>query len=218
MLARRIRAYIVERGFTHTERIPPERALCLEFGVTRGALRKALDRLEEDGLIWRHVGRGTFIGSRPVLNLSDVAYLGELATPAQVITARLAIEPELARLAAVHGTRSDFEQIETCTRKCRGATDWRSYEAWDNNLHLAVAKATHNKLLVHLFDMLNVVRRSTVWARTRTTDAPPRDHHSFAEHDALHRAIVARDPNGAAQEMLNHLNSVSVRVLSALSR
>ena len=96
--------------------------------------------------------------------------------------------------------------------------DWRSYEAWDNNLHLAVAKATHNKLLVHLFDMLNVVRRSTVWARTRTTDAPPRDHHSFAEHDALHRAIVARAPNGAAQEMLNHLNSVSVRVLSALSR
>ena len=47
-------------------------------------------------------GAGTFIGARPVLNLADVAYLGELASPAQVIVARLAIEPELARLAAVH--------------------------------------------------------------------------------------------------------------------
>jgi GntR family uxuAB operon transcriptional repressor len=217
-LVQRIRAFIAERGFAHNERIPPERTLCTAFGVTRGELRKALDRLEEDGLIWRHVGRGTFIGARPVLNLSDVAYLGELATPAQVITARLAIEPELARLAALHGTRSDFEQIETCTRKCRSAGDWRSYEAWDNNLHHAVAKATHNKLLVHLFDMLNVVRRSTVWARTRTTEAPPRDHHSFAEHEALLRAIVSREPALAAQQMLHHLQSVSARVLPALGR
>lgn len=216
-LARRLRSYITEQGFTHTARIPPERDLALKFGVTRGALRKALDQLEEDGLIWRHVGRGTFIGARPVLNLSDVAYLGELASPAQVITARFAIEPELARLAAVYGTRSDFEQISTCARKCRAAADWRAYEAWDNNLHHAVAKATHNKLLVHLFDTLNVVRRSTVWGVQRATNAPPPDHNSFAEHDALLSAIVARDPELAAQEMRRHLNSVRGRVLPALA-
>lgn len=216
-LARRLRAYITEQGFGHTARIPPERALAARFGVTRGALRKALDQLEDDGLIWRHVGRGTFIGARPVLNLSDVTYLGELASPAQVITARFAIEPELARLAAVYGTRSDFEQIATCTGKCRTAADWRAYEAWDNNLHHAIAKATHNKLLVHLFDTLNVVRRSTVWGVKRATQAPPPDHNSFAEHDAMLAAIVARDPDLAAQEMRRHLNSVRGRVLPALA-
>lgn len=216
-LARRLRAFITEQGFGHTARIPPERLLAARFGVTRGALRKALDQLEADGLIWRHVGRGTFIGARPVLNLSDVAYLGELASPAQVITARFAIEPELARLAAVYGTRSDFEQIATCTRKCRAATDWRAYEAWDNNLHHAVAKATHNKLLVHLFDTLNVVRRSTVWGVQRASSAPPADHNSFAEHEALLAAIMARDPELAAQEMRRHLNSVRARVLPALA-
>ena len=84
--------------------------------MTRGELRKALAELEKDGLIWRHVGRGTFIGARPVLNLADVAYLGELASPAQVIAARLVIEPELARLAAIYATRSDFDEIQACAQ------------------------------------------------------------------------------------------------------
>lgn len=216
-LSDRIKEYVAAGGFNHNDRLPPERELSLRFGVTRGELRKALAELEGDGLIWRHVGRGTFIGARPVLNLADVAYLGELASPAQVIAARLAIEPELARLAAIYGTRSDFDEINACSARCRAATDWRSYEAWDNNLHYAVAKATHNKLLVYLFDILNVVRRSTVWGQLRSTRLPPRDHTSFAEHDAICAAIAARDAGGASQRMRDHLNSVRERVLPALS-
>ncbi|MGQ0567333.1 MAG: FadR/GntR family transcriptional regulator [Gemmobacter sp.] len=217
-LAEQIKAYVAAGGFNHNDRLPPERDLSQQFGVSRGELRKALAELEGDGLIWRHVGRGTFIGARPVLNLADVAYLGELASPAQVIAARLAIEPELARLAAFHGTRSDFEEIQACAARCRSATDWRSYEAWDNNLHHAIAKATHNKLLVYLFDTLNVVRRSTVWGQTRTTKLPPRDHHSFAGHDAICAAICARDGAMAAQKMREHLNSVRDIVLPTLTR
>lgn len=216
-LAEQIKQYVERHGFNHNDRLPAERDMAQHFGVSRGELRKALAVLEGDGLIWRHVGRGTFIGARPVLNLADVAYLGELASPAQVIAARLAIEPELARLAAIYGTRSDFDEIHACCQRCRAATDWRSYEAWDNNLHYAVAKATHNKLLVYLFDTLNVVRRSTVWGQLRITKLPPRDHTSFAEHDAICAAIAARDATLAAQKMRDHLNSVRERVLPALS-
>lgn len=216
-LADRIRHYVTAQGFNHNDRLPAERELSQKFGVTRGELRKALAILEADGLIWRHVGRGTFIGARPVLNLADVAYLGELASPAQVIAARLAIEPELARLAAIYGTRSDFDAIQSCSRRCRDALDWRSYEAWDNNLHHAVAKATHNKLLLYLFDILNVVRRSTVWGQLRISRLPPRDHPSFAEHDAICAAITSRDPGLASQRMREHLNSVRERVLPAVS-
>ena len=67
-LADQLRQFVQENGFNHNDRLPPERALCLQFGVMRGELRKALAELESDGLIWRHVGRGTFIGARPVLN------------------------------------------------------------------------------------------------------------------------------------------------------
>lgn len=214
-LAERIKQYVAAEGFNHNDRLPPERVLSERFAVSRGELRKALAELEEDGLIWRHVGRGTFIGARPVLNLADVAYLGELASPAQVIAARLVIEPELARLAAIYGARSNFEEIQSCSRRCREASDWRSYEAWDNNLHYAIAKATHNKLLVYLFDILNVVHRSTVWGQPRTSRKPPDTHISFAEHDAICAAIVTRDPATAALRMRDHLISVRDRVLPA---
>lgn len=215
-LADRLRRFIAEGRFHHNDRLPPERDLAAQFGVSRAELRKALAQVEADGLIWRHVGRGTFIGSRPVLNLADVAYLGELASPTQVLAARIAIEPELARLAATHATRADVEAIQSCEARCLSAADWRGYEAWDNNLHLAIAKATHNKLLLHLFDTLNVVRRSTVWAQPRTTVRPPRDHISFAEHAAICGAIAARDPGLATQRMREHLHSVRDRVLPAL--
>jgi DNA-binding FadR family transcriptional regulator len=217
LLADEIKQFITAERFNHNDRLPPERMLSQLFGVTRGELRKALAELEADGLIWRHVGRGTFIGARPVMNLADAAYLGELASPAQVIIARLAIEPELARLASKHGTRIDFEEIQSCNNRCRAAADWRSYEAWDNNLHYAIAKATHNKLLVHLFDILNVVRRSTVWGLARTTKLPPRDHISFTEHDAICEAIIQRDGATASLRMRDHLVSVRERVLPALS-
>ena len=212
----RLKDYMQSGGFAHNDRLPPERELVTAFGVSRSELRRALAELEADGLIWRHVGRGTFIGARPVHNLEDVAFLGQLASPAQLLEARLAVEPELARLATLHGMRSDFDQIRECSRRARSAPDWRSYEAWDNKFHLAVASATRNKLLFHLFETLNVVRRSIVWRQARTTTRPPVDHFSFDQHDVIAAAIEAQDPAGAARAMQDHLRSVRERVLPTL--
>ncbi|HMO07113.1 MAG TPA: FadR/GntR family transcriptional regulator [Paracoccaceae bacterium] len=216
-LAQRLKQFISDGAFQNNDRLPPERSLSERFGVSRGDLRKALAALEADGLIWRHVGRGTFIGARPVLNLADATYLGELASPSQVMTARIAIEPELARLAAVTRARADIEAIRHWARRCRIADDWRSYEAADNNLHHAIARATHNKLLLYLFDMLNTVRRSTVWGQKRATRRPPPDHFSLDQHDAIHDAIEARNADLAARLMRQHLVSVRDRVLPALA-
>ncbi len=146
-------------------------------------------------------------------NPEDVTFLGQLASPTQVLEARLAIEPELARLAALHGLKADFESIRNCSERARAAVDWRSYEAWDNKLHQAIATATKNKLLIFLFDTLNVVRRSIVWGQERTTGRPPVLHESFDQHDAIVAAIEAHDPAAAADRMRDHLRSVRDPVL-----
>jgi GntR family uxuAB operon transcriptional repressor len=213
----KIRAFISDRGYVYNDKLPSERVLCVEIGITRGELRGALAELEDTGLIWRHVGRGTFIGARPVLNLDDVTYLGELASPTQVIAARLAIEPELARLAAISADRFDLEEIATCAKRCFEAEDWREYEAWDNNFHHAVAKATHNKLLQYLFETLNVVRHATVWGQLRSTDLPERNHPSFPEHEAILAAITDRHPARAVTAMRDHLISVRDRLMPTSS-
>jgi DNA-binding transcriptional MocR family regulator len=77
-----LRGYLSRQDISLNSRLPPERELCRELGASRTALRKALAVLEAEGQIWRHVGRGTFIGARPVLNLGDIEYLAGQTNPA----------------------------------------------------------------------------------------------------------------------------------------
>ncbi|MBS0124119.1 FadR/GntR family transcriptional regulator [Thetidibacter halocola] len=212
-LAQRLRDLIDKAGYRHNDRVPPERELCELLGTTRNQLRGALAELEAQGRIWRHVGRGTFVGSRPVLNLKDVSYLRDQIKPAQVVSVRFGIEPELSRLAARQANRSDRDQMKLCAERCRSAEDWRTYEAWDNNLHHAIARATHNQLYLYFFETLNAVRRAIVWGQPRSTRGPAADYSSFAEHDAIVSAILAGDEDLAARSMLLHLRSVYSRVL-----
>jgi DNA-binding FadR family transcriptional regulator len=211
-----LREFLTDQEITLNGKLPPERQLCSELGLSRGQLRKAMAVLEAEGQIWRHVGRGTFVGPRPVLNLTDVEYLNAHSRPSEVFEARLAIEPQLAKLAAIHGTASNFAEMRRCIQRCKSAAEWRVYESWDNNFHQAIAKATCNKLLISLFDTLNIVRRSTVWGQLRSTKLPPENHSSFAEHDAIYDAIVGRNADIAADLMRGHLRSVRARTYAAM--
>lgn len=195
------------------DRIPPERELCERLGTKRNQLRKALAQLEAQGRIWRHVGRGTFVGARPVLNLQDITYLRDQIKPEHVVSVRMTIEPELTRLAASNATSSDREQMKICAKKCQDAEDWRTYEAWDNNLHHTIARATRNQLYLYFFETLNSVRRSIVWGQPRETRGPARDYSSFEQHREIVAAIVSRNSDGAADAMRRHLQSVYSRIL-----
>ncbi|SNT33129.1 transcriptional regulator, GntR family [Antarctobacter heliothermus] len=212
-LTQQLRELLDTAGYRHNDRVPPERQLCEMLGTTRNRLRSALAELEAQGRIWRHVGRGTFVGSRPLLNLKDVTYLRDQIKPAQVVAVRFNIEPELSRLAARHASRSDRDQMRLCAERCRSAEDWRTYEAWDNNLHHAIARATRNQLYQYFFETLNSVRRSIVWGQPRVTRRPAADYSSFTEHDNIVSAIAAQDDELAGRMMLEHLRSVYTRVL-----
>ncbi|WP_299736103.1 FadR/GntR family transcriptional regulator [uncultured Roseobacter sp.] len=211
-LADQLRKMIVAQKYGLSDRLPPERELCQTFDVTRHQMRTALASLEKNGLIWRHVGRGTFVGPRPVLNLEEVAYLSELVSAEQIVTVRHSIEPELARLAAENANKSDLVRIRDCATGCTQAADWRGYEAWDTNLHLAIARAAHNKLYLYFFETLNVVRRGMVWKQTRTTPGPAKDYCSFEQHESIVAAIETGDARRAKKAMSAHLKSVYARV------
>jgi GntR family uxuAB operon transcriptional repressor len=215
-LVQRIRHMIETDDYAHNDRLPPERVMCTTLGVKRNQLRRALSDLEGQGLIWRHVGRGTFVGARPVLNLDDVTYLRDQVKPEQVVSVRFTIEPETARLAAIYGRKADHDQIEMCAEGCRNAPDWRGYEAWDNKLHHAIARATQNKLYLYYFETLNVVRRSVVWGQPRKSLRPIENYSSFLEHDIIVQAILSHDGDLAAQAMMDHLQSVYRRILPSM--
>ncbi|MGH6923929.1 MAG: FadR/GntR family transcriptional regulator [Propylenella sp.] len=209
-----LRAWLAQKALPPSTRLPPERELSEMLGVSRGELRKALAILERQGELWRHVGKGTFIGARPVAEIHSVAAIAAQTSPAEVMRARLAVEPEIAREAALHANADDIAEMRLCVGGARSAETWRHYETWDNRLHRAVAEAAHNPLLLSIFDTVNAVRRTVVWGRMRVDGPrPPADHHSFAEHEAIVAAIEERNLAAAASRMRLHLQNVQAFLL-----
>lgn len=181
--------------------------------VGRAALRRALDQLERDGVIWRHVGKGTFVARSDREEGDIFSDIAHQMTPMRMMRARLSIEPAIAREAAINASGEALAKIDGAIERAAAAASWAEYERQDDSFHRAVAEATDNLLLVAIYDNLNRVQREVAWgAVERSTQKPSANHTSFAEHAAIARAIVAHDPEAAYQAMRTHLRSVSTRL------
>lgn len=210
-----LRAWLTRHNFPPDTRLPAERELSEILGVSRGELRKALATLEAEGQLWRHVGKGTFTGSRAI-EVMSLADIDRETNPAEVMRTRILLEPIIAREAALNATYRHVDALHQCVERTHKATTWRQYETADNELHRCIAEATDNRLLLALFDSLNAVRRAVVWGLLRANaERPPPDHHSFAEHGRIIAAIAQRDLEGAAQAMYDHLRAVEQHLMNS---
>jgi DNA-binding FadR family transcriptional regulator len=211
-----LRAILANRDLTVQTRLPTERELAETLGLSRPAVRKALAVLEAEGQIWRHVGRGTFIGTRPISGAGDVIAITRKTNPGEVMRTRALIEPEVAALAALNATPDHIAEMRLCLQRSRAAATWRQYESWDNRLHRLIGEAAQNYLLLVLLDTLNAVRRAVTWGRLRPNrERPVFDHHSFNEHEAIVDAIQDRDRNRAREAMRAHLVNVERNLLAS---
>jgi DNA-binding FadR family transcriptional regulator len=210
----RLRRFIEEGGYERGVRLPPERKLTSQLGMTRATLRKALEVLERDGIIWRHVGKGTFIADgNPQPLAGSFGELTRQITPFRMMRARMTIEPAIAREAAINASGDTQSRMQQAQERAKAASNWHDYEIQDDLFHRAIAEASDNPLLVALFNQLNEVRRAVAWGNvTRRSALPSPDHSSFAEHDAIAAAITNRDPTAAYEAMRAHLRSVSQRL------
>ena len=209
-----LRAFIVERGFAPGDRLPPERRLGPELGLRRTPLRKALEVLVEEGILWRHVGKGTFLAvPEDGQGRSGLHALVRDISPADAMRARAAFEPTIAREAALHASAAAISQLKRIAERSRHAASWREYEVLDADFHRGVAEAAASPTLLALFDQLNTIRRMVSFGAARREGArPPESHPSFTEHDVLLAAIDARDPEAAEGAMRRHLLSVASRL------
>ena len=211
---RSLQDFIDGGGYEAGDRLPSEREMISSLGIRRNTLRKALHTLERRGVIWRHVGKGTFLANRQGTgDLGLIESLGQNITPVRMVQARLCIEPALAREAAIHASRDAIARIRVARDAAKEASDWADYETRDDLFHRAVAQSSDNALLLLLFDQLNHVRRAVADTTVvRGTSRPPQTHSSFAEHDRIVEAITARDPKAAQSAMRIHIGSVSDRL------
>lgn len=209
----RVRNWISSSSLSEGDRLPPERDLCATLGVSRAELRKAFLVLEAEGSLARQVGRGTFLAKKANARVSNVteetvADLAERTGPREAMTARLAIEPELARMAALSASPRQLRDLRQLAANMRTAPSWPAYEEMDSRFHDTLAAASGNSLLHELHKILNGVRFVVVWRRLNTSEAAPKpNYHSFAEHDAIVSALERRSGSEAYSAMLTHLQS-----------
>lgn len=193
-------------------RLPSERSLALQLQTTRAKLRTVMRQLEAEELVWRGVGKGTFVGKRPPQKCL-APDLKLLANPVHVMRARLALEPELAGLAAANATSQEISEIQRLCKSCEMSETWAEYELCDSRLHQAIARAAHNPVLMALVEQLDSLRTTVNLGRKRLDGGPLSDHHSFEEHSRLVEAISSQNPRLASERMRRHLMTVEDRLL-----
>jgi len=198
---------IANGGLRPGDKLPTERELAVQAGVSRAIIRGALDHLESRGVVMRQVGRGTFL--TPSGADSSTPVFDHYPSPAEIMVSRLALEPELLPAAVAAATAADIAEMRRCLRGGESASSSEEFERWDIALHHSFALATHNAVLINVSQLLIDSRTQPVWGglkkRTFTTDL----HGEYcAEHDHIVEAIADRDPDSARQAMRLHLRHV----------
>jgi DNA-binding FadR family transcriptional regulator len=191
-------------------KLPTERDLVERLAAPRSAVRRALAALERDGVVVRHVGRGTFLTDA----VPKTAGAPADTSPAEIMQVRLLLEPQVAATAARVANQADLDQIAHCLRRGGASDEYERFEAWDAALHTAIAKAAHNGLLMNLFEVVNAARSLPVWGSLkRRTSSSERRQSYHEDHVAIVDALQDRDPETARDRMRDHLLRVSDNLL-----
>ena len=212
-------------------RLPTERQLSVDLGVTRSSVRHALAILEAQGHISREVGRGTFLRDIPAAVSPDgrdatspqPAWPAAAATalsgpeshpsadfaPADVMTIRRLLEPPAMSLVVAWATAADLEEMARCLAGGDRAVSFEEFETWDLALHRCIVAASHSPLLVALYRAIEEARHGQVWGdlKRRSASAERRSQYQ-ADHRAIVDALRARDSGLAVEAMRLHLARV----------
>jgi len=213
-IAGQLRQAIQDGVYAHGEKLPAERQLAEAFGTSRTTVRMALDHLEQERLVARRVGSGTFVNHRPQGAPGDIA---EQTSPLELIEVRLALEPHMTRLAVLNATARDIDRLTEVMERLDGAsTDTESFTQWDEAFHLAIAECTRNPLLVALYRQINDVRTHSQWNAMKDkvlTGERIADYNR--QHRSLFEALRSRDVEGAVAIITNHLHHARRQLMGA---
>ena len=215
-LIEQLQKMISDGRFPRQSKLPPERELAKELKVTRARLRKALALLEAEGKIWRHVGKGTYVGNPPIEQTLQLSFLSQSTNPMEIMEVRLVIEPKLAGFAAMRATPAMIKEMHRCLAKSESASDILAFELWDATLHRTIAEAAHNRLLLSVMSIINAMRQDKLWGQLKESAVTLEKMKKYSgQHQDCIKAIEARNVAGAQRAMADHLELVRNDLLSA---
>jgi len=210
-VAEQVARLIAAKEFRPGDRLPPERDLARQFGVSRPTVREAMVALELAGLVEVRTGAGIYVNAKPAEARMLPLWLGDSGPgPIELIEARRAIEPAVAAAAALRATADDLAAIEDTVLDMAHAADSPSFRNADRRFHQRIAQATGNSVFVAMVDSLWSQMFTPIFERLgrRTGLLPERRDMARDEHMVIVAAIAARDPEAARRAMDTHLGKV----------
>lgn len=219
---RAISAYLqraIETGaYSEGDRLPPERELATTFQAARSTVRRALDQLEKAGLVSRRLGSGTFVGATTTSS-RKTHDLADQVSPLQLIEARLAVEPFTTRLAVLHATRRNLDDMELVLKHAEeSVADKDAFSKWDGEFHLLIAHASGNPLLINVYRQINHVRLHAQWDAMKEKILTPDVVAAYnRQHRGIFNALHERDAQGAFALITDHLEKARDDLLRANS-
>lgn len=202
-VADQIRNVIEQGGFAPGTRLPPERELALQIGVSRPSLREALIALEIEGRVEIRMGSGIYVCAPN--GAPEALALGE--SPTELMQARSVLEGSVVTLAVARATKQGLEQVKACLDAMRkDVRRGQSPVEADRRFHVAIAEMTGNTVLARMVGELFDERHGLISSRmSRRAENARTWEVALREHEAIYRALEARDPQEAAAAMFGHL-------------
>jgi GntR family transcriptional regulator, transcriptional repressor for pyruvate dehydrogenase complex len=214
-VSRMISQEILEGRLKPGDRLPTEQALAEALGVSRNVVREAIARLRSEGVVESRQGVGAFVVDatpRGVLRL-DSAELRDPGNFAWLLELRALLEIDAAGLAALRHDPDHLARIEAALELMRGAARWSEASVRaDLDFHRAIAVATGNGYLVVFLSFLSEQMRESIELARARDDLDRVVEQTIAEHEAILRAIRARDAAGAREAARRHISAAAGRL------
>jgi DNA-binding FadR family transcriptional regulator len=185
-------------------KMPADKDLVVQLGVSRTTVREAMIALELMGYVVTRYGAGAFVAhTLPDAPIETSGLPGYF----ELVEARFVIEPEIAAIAAELITPSEIAQLKRCVEgMCDTTVSLDRIEAFDSEFHLIVARSTGNTVFVSVVkDFWLVRQRYPEWTRLNNRQSPD-DIAQFSrdEHMAIVSALAAHDAKAARAAMALH--------------
>lgn len=215
-LADYLAGQIVDSKLKPGMKLPPERELSERFNISRGAVRRVLALFRQQELISQSIGSGTFVTERAALlaNPDPQDQVSAISTsPAELMVARQLIEPLMPGLIVQNATVVDFQRMAECIERSEAALTIEEFEHWDEQLHKALAHATHNSFFVQVLNLTNQVRAQGEWGRLKRNSLTPENRHCYeVQHREIVAALTDRDAELARKRLLEHLQQIEMNL------
>jgi DNA-binding FadR family transcriptional regulator len=183
-------------------RLPPERSLADELGISRSTLRQALTTLVQSGHLVSRRGRagGTFVAERPPLAETNSELLGERASA--VLDYRVAIETGATILAVERAQAEQLERLDELVKKMAAAEQFEAYRRADIRFHIGVAEAARSPRLVAAMTEVQGQMSDLIALIAHPEQVLT---HSNAQHRRLVTLLRRGDGSGAVDLMRQHI-------------